>query len=100
MEDVWKKLGSAVRDGHLRFLSVSQIESFDPEVYGGCNRRWWFRRVAKSREEQTKPSELGEKIHSQIEHYLRNGNKAVLGEIAKSGLRFLPRPGKDLRLEW
>ncbi len=93
-------VGSAVVDGNLRYISVSQIESFDPAVYGGCNRRWWFRRVKKAKEEQTKASAMGEQIHEQIEHYLRHGDESVLGPIAKSGLRFLPKPGSDLRLEW
>lgn len=94
------KLGSAVKNGVIRFVSVSQIESFDPSVYGGCNRRWWFRRVARSKEDQGAPAELGEKLHKQIEHYLKHGDPVVLGPIVKAGFRFLPRPGPDLKLEW
>jgi hypothetical protein len=100
VEKAWENLGPAVRNGVLRYISVSQMESFDPLVYGGCERRWWFRRVARQKEEQSKPSELGEKVHAQIEHYLRHGKVDVLGPIPRAGLRFLPKPGPDLMLEW
>lgn len=96
------KLGPAIKDGVLRFVSVSQIESFDPSVYGGCNRRWWFRRVAREKEDQKDPAALGEQLHDKLEHYLGNGDMTVIekSDIIMAGFRFLPRPGKDLLLEW
>lgn len=96
------KLGPAVKDGVLRFVSVSQIESFDPSVYGGCNRRWWFRRVAREKEGEKEPAALGVQLHNKLEHYLRNGDMTVIedSDIIMAGFRFLPRPGRDLLLEW
>jgi hypothetical protein len=102
MADQSFKLGPAIKDGVLRFVSVSQIESFDPGVYGGCNRRWWFRRVAREKEDQQESAALGEQLHKKIEHYLKHGDLTVIekSDIIMAGFRFLPRPGDDLLLEW
>jgi hypothetical protein len=83
--------GPAVLDGQIRYTSVSQIEKHDPESFGGCERRWWFRYVGGLPEKQTKRQALGTQVHAQIEHYLRTGED-VLGELARAGKRFLPAP--------
>src|SRR5262245_20336800 len=90
--------GPAVADGKIRYLSVSSITAFDEKSFGGCERRWWYRYIAKVKEPPTKVQKLGTQVHAQIEHYLRTGED-VLGDLARSGARFLPRPGKDLYLE-
>jgi hypothetical protein len=84
--------------GNIRFLSVSQLEKFDASVYGGCERRWWFRYVQRRPEKQTKNQKLGDQVHAQAEHYLKTGED-VLGDIIRAGKRFLPRPGADLIIE-
>ena len=45
-------LGSAVKDGKLRFTSVSQIIQFDHSTEG-CNRRWFYSYVRGLKEEKT-----------------------------------------------
>jgi hypothetical protein len=92
------KYGHVVVDGHLRFVSVSQLERFDMLCDGGCERKWWFRYVAREKEEQKAPARMGEMIHAQIEHYLKTGED-VLGDVARAGKHLLPKPGKDLLVE-
>jgi hypothetical protein len=83
--------GPSILDGDLRYTSVSQLEKFDHESYGGCERRWWFRYVDGKPEPTFKAQKLGTQVHAQIEHYLRTGED-VLGELARAGRRFLPAP--------
>lgn len=92
-------LGPVIVEGRIRYLSVSQLEAYDSEVYGGCARRWHFRYVQGVKEKKRVFQELGSKVHEQIEHYLRTGED-VLGELARAGKRFMPRPGSDLLLEY
>lgn len=91
-------LGPSTQGGRVRYLSASQLEKFDAAVFGGCERRWWFRHVAGVVERQTGSQTLGEQVHAQVEHYLKTGED-VLGEVARAGRRFLPRPGPGLLVE-
>lgn len=79
-------------------LSASQITTFDAAGSGGCERKWWFEKIAKIPTPQTRGQILGEEIHAQIEHYLRTGEDA-LGMVARAGKHFLPVPGPDLLVE-
>lgn len=92
-----EKLGPAVRDGAVRYVSPSQIDKFDASV-GGCARRWWFRYVERRPEPERAAALQGTQIHAQIEHYLKTGED-VLGEIARSGRAWIPKPGSDLLVE-
>lgn len=92
-------LGPVVLHGVLRYLSVSQLDKFDERVDGGCERRWWFRYVARKPEPERAPAKLGTQIHAQIEHYLKTGQD-TLGPLARAGSRFIPRPGSDLLVEY
>ncbi len=83
--------GPVVLDGRVRYVSVSQIERFDTEVFGGCQRKWWLRYVGGLKETQGKAAKLGEQVHAQLEHYLKTGED-VLGELARAGRRFIPAP--------
>lgn len=83
----------------IRYLSVSQIERYDRATEGGCPRKWWFRYIAKLSEPQRKSQKLGDQVHAQLEHYSRTGED-VLGEVARAGRRFLPKPGPDLEPEY
>lgn len=91
-------LGPVVENGEIRYLSVSQLEKFDPTVYGGCERRWWYRYVKREKEPQKSFAKVGDQCHAQAEHYLKTGDD-VLGDIIRAGRRFLPRPGSDLLVE-
>lgn len=93
-----QNLGPVVRDGRIRFLSPSQIERFDVNAFGGCERKWWFRYVGREKEPELGNQKLGTQCHAQNEHYLKTGED-VLGEIVRAGRRFLPSPGKDLLVE-
>ncbi|MCP3060958.1 PD-(D/E)XK nuclease family protein [Myxococcus sp. K38C18041901] len=83
----------AVDGGVLHFLSVSQLKQFSL-----CPRRWYFAKVLRLPEPETKAQALGVEGHAQLEHYLRTGED-VLGDIARAGLHLLPTPGDDLLVE-
>lgn len=83
----------------INFTSVSALQKFDRNEYGGCERRWWFRYVERLPEEKTPQQEVGVLGHSQIEHYLPTGED-VLGPVARAGIGLLPPPGPDILVEW
>jgi hypothetical protein len=86
-----ENLGRSVENGVVRFTSVSQVTNFDPNQYGGCNRRWFIERVLRIKSEQTFSQTQGVESHGQIEHYLRTGED-VLGMNVRHGKRFIPAP--------
>lgn len=90
--------GPSLFEGKLIYTSVSQLESFDDQVYGGCNRKWFIDKVLKIKTPAKPSQKLGTQCHSQIEHYEKTGED-VLGDIVRAGRRFLPIPGPDLMLE-
>lgn len=91
--------GRAVVDGKIQYLSVSQIEKFDPASGPwGCNRAWWFRYVARLEAEQTTAQAAGEALHAQVAHYLKTGEDG-LGPLARAGRHLMPEPGADLMVE-
>ncbi|TQF16145.1 hypothetical protein FJV41_09950 [Myxococcus llanfairpwllgwyngyllgogerychwyrndrobwllllantysiliogogogochensis] len=83
----------AVDGGVLNFLSVSQLKQFSL-----CPRRWYFVKVLRLPEPETKAQALGVEGHAQLEHYLRTGED-VLGDVARAGRHLLPAPGADLLVE-
>lgn len=91
-------MGRAVSNGKINFLSASAIAKGDPEQYGGCPRRWWYRYVGGKKEPQSKAAALGGQMHNEIENYLKTG-KDVLGDIARRAKQFIPKPGDDLIVE-
>jgi len=88
----------AVLDGKIRFLSVSQLQKFDPNVDGGCNARWAFQYMLGKKEEQTDAQRKGEEYAKQLENYLKTGQDALVPEL-RAGKHLLPRPGADLDVE-
>lgn len=92
------RIGSSVRDGIVRYTSVSQITNFDPSQFGGCNRRWWLDKIGRIKTPQTAAQDTGVQIHGQIETYLTTGED-VLGIVARAGMRFIPKPGPGLHVE-
>src|SRR5262249_34814027 len=92
-------LGPPVVAGELRYTSMSQITTFDPVQYGGCPRRWYYKYVLNLPEPPFKAGEIGENVHKQIEHYLKTGEN-TLGDLARAGQHLLPKPGKDLEVEY
>lgn len=108
-----ERLGHAVADGLIRYLSVSALAKADPREHG-CFRRWAYRYVfgftEAENEKAKKSKEAGGKLHAELEHYLRTGEKA-LSSLAMRGLHFVPRPdlyvaesgdivGRDLFIEY
>lgn len=83
----------AVDGGILHFLSVSQLKQFSL-----CPRRWYFAKVRRLPEPETKAQAVGVEGHAQLEHYLRTGED-VLGDVARAGRHLLPVPGEDLLVE-
>jgi len=80
----------SIVDGIIQYLSVSSITKFDPSQFAGCQRRWWFAKVQRVPEPEEKQHVEGQKVHSEIEHYIKTGEN-ILGDVAKAGLRFIPR---------
>lgn len=81
----------AVSKGKINYLSASQISTFDTQQIGGCNRKWYFEKVLGFETEATSQQKAGTKIHSQIEHYLKTGEK-VFDKAVLPGVKFLPTP--------
>lgn len=79
----------SVVDGKLLKLSVSQITTFDPDQFGGCNRKWWLDKVKHLPQPQTGAQAQGVEGHGQIEGSLKAGANQ-LGEIARAGMHFIP----------
>ena len=68
----------------------------------GCNRRWFERYVLGKRGDSSPAMVLGNKVHTELENYLRDGSSPSLsieGKIAKSGLKHLPPPSDELLIE-
>ena len=80
-------LGPAIIDGEIQYLSASSIAKFDPSQTGGCNRKWWFRYVARLPEPELVQHAKGIEVHKQLEHYIKTGED-ILGEIARAAKAF------------
>lgn len=91
MADRTPRLGKAVEDGELRYVSPSQVTTASHDQDGGCLRKWWFDKVAGIKPPSTKSQELGTAVHAELEHYLNTG-EAVLGKIAAQARPHLPPP--------
>lgn len=91
-------IGSPVVDGEIRYLSVSAIDKADPKADGGCLRKWFYKYVEKRPEPTSKSQAIGTKLHEEIEHYLKTGEK-TLGRLALSGADYIPEPGAGLLVE-
>jgi hypothetical protein len=90
--------GKAIKDGRLQYVSPSQAVSADHESYGGCERRYYYRRVEGRPEPEYAAAVEGTEGHAQIAEYLHTG-KMVLGQHALKAKRFLPEPDPKLQLE-
>jgi PD-(D/E)XK nuclease superfamily len=84
--------------GTLRYVSVSQVGTFDVSQFGGCQARWFWDKVRGIPQPQTKAQSTGSEVHEQIEHYMKTGED-VLGVIARSGKHFIPEPGDGILIE-
>lgn len=95
-------LGSSIKDGRIRYSSVSQIKLFDHRVFGGCKRKWAFQyKFGKKETAKTKAKTLGSDLGERQEHYLKTGED-VLPPILQEAKRFWPKPDpvkKDLEVE-
>lgn len=91
--------GHTVVDGRVQYFSPSSLSVADPNQYGGCLQRWWRTRVLGEKEPFTASQKTGVEVHSQIEHYLRTGEK-TLGSIAMAGAHFIPRPSPENEIEF
>jgi hypothetical protein len=90
--------GSAVKNGIVRFLSVSAIKMFDKECDGGCPRKYWFHYVGKKKLEKTKALKKGIGFAKDLEHYLKTGEDVLPPEL-RPAMKYLPKPGPDIEVE-
>lgn len=102
---------SAVVDGELVNLSVSQIVFYDA-ASDGCPRKWYRKYVLRDRPPCPDCGERGEHkpsckaanargtvYHTDIETYLKTG-RDVLSPRIRAGKHFMPEPGPDLLTEF
>lgn len=92
-----ENIGSAVRNGQLRFTSASQIKLFDPKS-DGCNRKWAFQYLLRKKPKKTPAQEHGTNYAAELEHYLTTGED-VLSPTLQPAKKYFPLPGPDLECE-
>lgn len=92
-------VGRAIQDGKIRFTSISQIVMFDPEMDGGCERRWAYAYIFGKKEKKTEAQLRGsEEYAKQLEEYLKTGVD-TLGPVLRAAKHLFPKPGQDLDVE-
>lgn len=90
--------GRAVENGKIRFLSVSQIVTFDANQEGGCQRRWWFQKIGGKKEPATAAQDAGKEYAASLQHYEETGED-ILVPVLRAAKHLFPRPGSDLECE-
>jgi hypothetical protein len=86
-------------DGEVRYSSASSLTTADPNSYGGCLRRWWFKYRGHETEPTTAAMLRGTNVlHKPIENYYETGAQ-VFGPLVMSGKRYLYERGPDLLFE-
>jgi hypothetical protein len=94
-----RRLGRAVLNGRIRFLSVSQIVQADPRLDGGCKRRWAFVKIFGKEEPENEAQRAGSKEYAaQLQHHLKSGEDC-LGPVLRAAKHYFPKPGPDLEVE-
>jgi hypothetical protein len=92
-------LGSAVKNGVVRFTSVSQIVLFDPHSYGGCPRRWAYRYKWQMGKEESDQMKAGSEVYAtSLEDYLKTGVDKLV-PVLRPAKHFFPKPGPDIEVE-
>lgn len=91
MADKWL-YGKAVVGGEPQFHSVSRISSADPEEEG-CARKWHFEMVMGRKGPKTRASARGDDAHSQLEKFLKTGERAF-SSLVLGGMHMVPDPMK------
>ena len=90
--------GHTIENGVLRYVSVSQVTTFEPSQEGGCPRKWAFERIEHRKPPSTTAQETGTALHAQIETHLKTGADS-LGVIVRKGKHFIPEPKEGLLVE-
>jgi hypothetical protein len=90
-------LGHSVKDGRLRFTSVSAIKLYDTRKEG-CKRKWAYKYLFGIKILKTKAQTDGIEYAAKLEHYLTTGED-VLPPVLQQAKRYFPTPGKDLECE-
>ncbi len=85
--------GSTVKDGELRFVSVSSLQKADPASESGCPRAWWYQYVKGIKEPPSPAMERGTKLHAEVANYLITGTKNLSTQVL-SNLHMVPDPVK------
>lgn len=81
----------------MNHWSPSAISTFQ-----SCHRKWAWSRIGGVKQSSTRSQELGNKVHSQLENYLKGNSldfSQPSGEIAACGTHLLPEPSPDLEVE-
>lgn len=78
-------IGAGTDAAVIRFSSVSQVQSFEL-----CARKWYYDKVGGVQQPTTARQAVGVDGHAQVEAYLKTGQTAILGRMARAGAHFLP----------
>lgn len=77
----------------FQHVSASSIKLFE-----SCEKRWFYRYILGHKDKGTPAMELGSAVHEKLENYLEKGElpdvTSIEGEIASTGLKYLPKPGE------
>jgi len=97
-------LGHSVKDGRLRFTSVSAIKLFDVRKEG-CKRKWAYKYRFGIKTKKIGAQIKGIDYAAALEHYLTSASdqfpegEDVLPPVLQQAKRYFPKPGPDLECE-
>ena len=88
--------GSSVKNGLIRYTSVSQIKMFDAHASEGCQRRWAFRYPWQKEKEESGAMTAGSEIYAKsLEHYLKSGEDTLV-PVLRAVKHLFPEPRPHL----
>ncbi len=88
--------GSSIKNGLVRYTSVSQIKMFDASADEGCQRRWAFRYPWQKEKEESSAMSAGSEIYAKsLEYYLRSGEDTLV-PVLRAVKHLFPTPNPIL----
>lgn len=82
-------MSHAVINGVVQHFSPSSLSVADPNQWGGCPTKYWFRYVAGIKEPQGKAQNTGIALHKALERFLTTGER-LLDRTALAGVHYVP----------
>lgn len=98
-----KKYLPSIENRELVRCSVSQLEKYNPNAYGGCPRKWAYNKLAGLEEPTTSAQQFGTEGHGRFDAFWRTGDFEELSDLERNALPFLPVGHKaysEVNLSW